>query len=163
MINVMEGQVGLFDLDTSFGRMLPGHSVPTAAKTSRPSSPRSQGSPTPKLPTCLCLTRGGGASQGVSTAKWETSRLLGDFTTRSFGEQPNMLMAECSLPALPNGVSVSRLSQILEDCPHPRYCLSATACAGILRRANNRGKELPPQLEEALKAQIERERERESS
>ena len=32
----------------------------------------------------------------------------------------------------------------------PRYCLSPKACAGILRRAKRRGKELPPMLRRAL-------------
>lgn len=31
-----------------------------------------------------------------------------------------------------------------------RYCLSQRACAGILRRADKRGKKLPPLLQEAL-------------
>lgn len=44
----------------------------------------------------------------------------------------------------------SRLSQILEASPHPKYCLSEKACQGILNRANNRGKKLPRLLEEAL-------------
>lgn len=45
------------------------------------------------------------------------------------------------------------LSEILEPAPHRRYYLSRTACLGILRRARERGKELPPQLREALMAQ----------
>lgn len=34
-----------------------------------------------------------------------------------------------------------------------RYYLSKTACLGILRRAEARGKELPPQLRDALMIQ----------
>ena len=45
------------------------------------------------------------------------------------------------------------LSQILEDSPPRKYYLSRKACLGILRRARERGKPLPPQLEAALKAQ----------
>lgn len=71
----------------------------------------------------------------------------------SFGEQPSSLMAECSLPARPNGVSVSRLSLILEDSAPQKYCLSARACLGILNRADKRGKELPKELREALENQ----------
>ena len=48
---------------------------------------------------------------------------------------------------------VSSLSQILEDSPPRKYYLSRKACLGILRRARERGKPLPPQLETALKAQ----------
>nr|WP_295759697.1 DNA cytosine methyltransferase [uncultured Oscillibacter sp.] len=48
---------------------------------------------------------------------------------------------------------VSSLSAILEDSPHQKYYLSRKACLGILRRARERGKPLPPHLEAALKAQ----------
>jgi hypothetical protein len=46
---------------------------------------------------------------------------------------------------------VCSLSDILEtgDVPQ-RYYLSAKACAGILRRAAKRDKELPAQLQRAL-------------
>ncbi len=37
--------------------------------------------------------------------------------------------------------------------PHPKYYLSKIACAGILRRAKERGKELPKQLKDALMIQ----------
>jgi hypothetical protein len=37
------------------------------------------------------------------------------------------------------------------DVPQ-RYYLSAKACRGILRRADNRGKTLPPKLLQALEA-----------
>ncbi len=47
----------------------------------------------------------------------------------------------------------SSLSEILETDPGHKYYLSAAACRGILRRAEERGKELPPQLETALRAQ----------
>ncbi len=48
---------------------------------------------------------------------------------------------------------VCSLSRILEDSPPRKYYLSRKACLGILRRARERGKPLPPQLEMALKAQ----------
>ena len=48
---------------------------------------------------------------------------------------------------------VSSLSLILEGSPPRKYYLSRKACLGILRRARERGKPLPPQLESALKAQ----------
>ena len=55
--------------------------------------------------------------------------------------------------ASPRDAVVSSLSQILEAAPHPRYYLTKTACLGILRRASERGKELPPQLKLALMMQ----------
>lgn len=66
--------------------------------------------------------------------------LLGEYSMRSFGESPK------------DGVE-SHLSQILEENAHPKYYLSAKACQGILRRAENRGKKLPPILKTALIAQ----------
>lgn len=55
--------------------------------------------------------------------------------------------------ASPNAVVVSSLSQILQGSVPNRYYLSRTACLGILRRARERGKELPLQLKGALMAQ----------
>ncbi len=45
------------------------------------------------------------------------------------------------------------LSDILEPNPDPKYYLTTTACLGILRRAEERGKELPAQLKMALMIQ----------
>jgi hypothetical protein len=74
-------------------------------------------------------------------ASWETDGAsLGVYSMRNSGESPSVAVE-------------SRLSQILEDTPHPRYYLSAKACQGILRRAERRGKELPPMLKEALERQ----------
>lgn len=53
----------------------------------------------------------------------------------------------------PNDAAVCSLSQILEAGPIPqRFYLSPRACAGILRRAEKRGKELPAMLREALES-----------
>ena len=51
----------------------------------------------------------------------------------------------------PSDAAVCSLSETLEtgDLPQ-RFFLSATACQGILRRADKRGKELPPALQAAL-------------
>lgn len=52
----------------------------------------------------------------------------------------------------------STLSQILEVEVPKKYYLSAKACEGVLRRAERRGKELPPGLKTALEQMIEREK-----
>lgn len=89
----------------------------------------------------LDLTKGHGNLLGESY--WElNSAWLGVSSTLNTGESPNAAV-------------VSSLSQILEAAPHPKYYLSKTACLGILRRAEARGKELPPQLKEALMIQAE--------
>ena len=140
MQEILDGKVGLFDLDTWCGRTSTERSAPTEAKTSRQSSKKSSASSKTKSPICLKLSRGGGQSQDASTTRWEHGALLGAFTMHSFGE-------------CPREENASRLSQILEACPHPKYSLSAKACQGILNRAVRRGKELPPELKMALEAQ----------
>lgn len=51
----------------------------------------------------------------------------------------------------PKDADVCLLSDVLETGEVPqRYFLSATACRGILRRAEKRGKALPPTLLQAL-------------
>jgi hypothetical protein len=68
-----------------------------------------------------------------------------EFWTLSTSESNHILA-----PSLKDG-GVCSLSDVLEagDVPQ-RYFLSAKACAGILRRADKRGKELPPALRQAL-------------
>lgn len=61
-------------------------------------------------------------------------------------------------PPLNTGVAPRKpiftpLSSVLVKRAHRRYYLSRTACLGILRRAKERGKQLPPELEMALKVQ----------
>ena len=53
----------------------------------------------------------------------------------------------------PRDAKESSLSQILQADPPLKYYLSPKACLGILRRAFERGKELPQKLERALKIQ----------
>ena len=56
----------------------------------------------------------------------------------------------------PNDAAVCSLSDVLEggNVP-PRFYLTARACTGILRRAEKRGKNLPPPLKAALAAVIQ--------
>jgi hypothetical protein len=46
------------------------------------------------------------------------------------------------------------LWQILQADAPEKYYLSARACEGILRRAERRGKALPPMLREALEEAV---------
>jgi hypothetical protein len=58
-----------------------------------------------------------------------------------------------SISEYPSDGVASSLLDILETGELPqRYYLSATACRGILRRAEKRGKELPGALKSALLA-----------
>ena len=53
----------------------------------------------------------------------------------------------------PKEENVSSLSQILQPIVPEGYYLSPKACRGILRRASDRGKELPTVLRLALERQ----------
>ena len=55
-----------------------------------------------------------------------------------------------SISEWPSAAVVCSLSQVLEADVAPKYYLSPRAAAGILRRAEKRGKELPEQLRGAL-------------
>lgn len=65
---------------------------------------------------------------------------LGECSTLNIGESPSVAVE-------------SSLSQILEVNVPEKYFLSSKACKGILRRAEKRGKKLPPVLELALRQQ----------
>ncbi len=132
-------QVQWCDLDGWSGKMSPELSAATGEKTSQPSLKKRSKSSNRKPPLFLCLTRDG-LQQDACTMWTENGALLGEYTMHSFGEYPRE-------------ENVSRLSAILEGCPHQRYSLSAKACQGILNRAERRGKKLPEQLETALRAQ----------
>ena len=81
----------------------------------------------------------------MQTVMWVTDgALLTELSTRNIGECPSVAVE-------------STLSQILEANAPEKYSLSAKACEGILRRAERRGKELPPMLKAALEQQIGRE------
>jgi len=53
-------------------------------------------------------------------------------------------------PSAAGVCSLSHVLQATQDVPQ-RFFLSPKACAGILRRAEKRGKVLPPMLERALR------------
>ena len=121
-------------LDSQFGKTFPEPSQATREKTSRQSSTPSAPSATVPL-MFLDLRMGHGNLLG---AYWETATALpGGFTTLSTG-------------VCPKDVRESTLSQILDLNAQEKYSLSPRACAGIIRRAEKREKELPDMLREAL-------------
>ena len=145
MCENLEGQVTWSDLGIWFGKMSPEHSqVETPkAQTSQRSSRKSSKSQS-RMPVCMSVSRTeDGQKPGAITLTMVPGPLLGDFTMHSTGESPRE-------------ENVSRLSQILEDSAPQKYCLSARACAGILNRAERRGKELPYELRTALERQCNR-------
>ncbi len=128
------------DLDTLCGKTSPEHSAPMAARTSARCSKKSAESST-KEPMFLDLTRGGVLFGEQAERSWATGiPSRGECSTLNSGESPSVAVA-------------SHLSQILEARPLPKYYLSTTACQGVLRRAERRGKDLPPILKAALENQ----------
>jgi len=72
-----------------------------------------------------------------------------DFQNSGMGSHTGLLTL--NILEFHKGAVASSLSDVLETGPVPqRYYLSATACRGILRRAEKRGKSLPPSLLAAL-------------
>ena len=79
---------------------------------------------------------------GPSSAGWQNSGMGGPTASLTL-----------SISDSPSDASVCSLSDVLETGEVPRgYYLSGTACRGILRRAEKRGKNLPPALQAALEA-----------
>lgn len=133
-------QVTLSDLGICCGKTFrePSPVEPPKARTSASSSKRSSELSTVPFMS-LDLTPGHGNLLGESY--WELiSPWLGGAWMLNTGVSPNDARG-------------SSLSQILQDAPPIKYYLSPKACLGILRRASERGKALPPKLERALKIQ----------
>jgi hypothetical protein len=137
MTEQQDGQMTLLDPDTWCGKMSLEHSAATKARISESSSKKPQRSQIPKF-LYLDLRRENGLTQD---ALWEED-------TASLGESSTLNTLES-----PSVAVESHLSQILEANAHPKYCLSAKACQGILNRAKRRGKELPEMLRIALEHQ----------
>ena len=133
-------QLSMFGQDLWYGKMFPAPLVQERqrAKTSESFWRRSSAlSAVPFM--SLDLTPGHGNLLGESY--WELiSPWLGGAWMLNTGVSPN-------------DARESSLSQILQDAPPIKYYLSPKACLGILRRASERGKALPPKLERALKIQ----------
>ncbi len=138
----LEGQVMLFDLDLPCGKTSPAATqAPLTerrpARTSRQSSSRSSRLKNHRF-MLLDLRPGAGNMLGPY---WE-------YDPAWLGPPGQLNFSEC-----PKGAVDASLSQILVATVPSKYYLSKTACRGILRRAEERGKPLPPQLEVALKLQ----------
>ena len=142
----LEGQESIFGRDSGFGKMSSALSqVGGTLKRVKKSLGRifkksSKRSSKLKNHTFMLLDLRPGAGNMLG-AYWEYDPpWLGSFGTPNTSECPKDAV-ECSL------------WQILQATAPSRYSLSQTACLGILRRAECRGKSLPPLLEAALRMQ----------
>ena len=139
-MNAEAEQVSLFDHDFSSGKMCQALSAQESQKGKTSGSSSKRSAALSAIPyQSLDLTPGNGNLLGESY--WEIlSPSRGASLTLNTG-------------ASPREEDGSTLSQILQADVQRRYYLSRKACRGILRRAHERGKPLPPQLEQALKVQ----------
>ena len=135
----VDGQVSLFGPDWPHGRMCL-ESIQAASRPARTSSRSSRRSSALKNRTLMLLDLRPGAGNLLGPY-WE-------YDPAWLGPPGRLNTSEC-----PKGAVDASLSQILLDTVPSRYYLSRRACLGILRRAGERGKPLPPQLEQALKLQ----------
>ena len=132
-----EGQLEEDSRAGSFGKTCREASAPIEGWILRPYS---KPSARPRF-QCLRIENGRRREWSEAEAVFATSR--GEQWTLNFSTSPN-------------GAKECFLWQILEpeeDVP-TKYYLSARACQGILARAERRKKELPPEMEALLKAQI---------
>lgn len=133
-------QLSIYDLDLWCGRMYqePSPAEPPKERISGSSSRRSSELKSVVFQS-LDLTPGAGNLLGEFY--WELiSPWRGDALTLNTGVSPRE-------------EKESSLSQILQDDPPDKYYLTRKACLGILRRAFERGKELPRKLNRALEIQ----------
>lgn len=165
--NVAE-QLTLLDLDMPSMKMFREQQAPTKEKTSVASSKRS---PKSSKPMFISLDmRADGPTEEASS--WTTEALLGLSPMRNIGEfrsaenesvswltstdlQRQGFCLTLNLSERPRVANPTLLSEVLEEEADAKYELSAKACAGILNRANRRGKQLPDVLREALEHQID--------
>ena len=133
-------QLSMFGQDTWHGRTCPVPLVQEHPKARTSGSSWKRSSALKAIPfQSLDLTPGAGNLLGEFY--WELiSPWRGGASTLNTGVSPR-------------DAKESSLSQILQADPPLKYYLSPKACLGILRRAFERGKELPPKLEGALKIQ----------
>ena len=146
----MDGQVTWLDLGISCGKTWSEPLAATEEKTSRPCWKKLRVSQNQDFLYLDCRTSRNGQSQEPLTVMGGLS--LGGLTTLRTGEKPSETAVQEMLSVWgPHSVAEeSRLSQILEVNPLPKYNLTAKACLGILRRAERRGKDLPERLKQVL-------------
>jgi len=146
----MDGQVTWSDLGFSYGKTLSEHSAATEDETSTPCWKKLRVSQNQDFLYLDCRKSGNGQKQEPLTVMGGLS--LGELTTLKTGEKPSETAVQEMLSVWgPHSVAEeSRLSQILEVNPLPKYNLTAKACLGILRRAERRGKDLPERLKAVL-------------
>ena len=169
MTEALDGQVNLFDLGIWSGKMCPERSAATSRTDSEISErcwKKLYASQNRDFLFLDCRTsrsgrkpEGSSATDGASHGERMTPN-TGEFHSADgvsawWSILTDTLQGISSLnvseePKIP---VYTKLSQILEEHPDPKYNLTPKACAGILRRAERRGKKLPEALKTVLELQ----------
>lgn len=166
MTEALDGQVSLFDLGIWSGKTCQEHSAATLRTDLEILAPcwkKLYASQNRDFLFLDCRTSRSGQNPEGSSAT--DGALLGEHTTPNSGVCRSADGASAwwlTLTGIPQGTSslnvsekpnllvYTQLSHILEEDPDPKYNLTAKACAGILRRAERRGKPLPEELKMVL-------------
>lgn len=169
MTEALDGQVSLFDLGIWYGKMCPERSAVisrTDSEISEPCWKKLYASQNRDFLFLDCRTSRSGRNPEECSATDGASH--GERTTPNTGVCRSADGASAwwlTLTDTPQGISslnvseepnllvYTKLSQILEEDPDPKYNLTPKACAGILRRAERRGKQLPEALKTVLELQ----------
>ena len=169
MTEALDGQVNLFDLGIWSGKMFPERSAATSrmdSETSEPCWKKLYASQSRDFLFLDCRTSRSGRKPEESSATDGASH--GERTTHNTGAFPSadgvsawwsiltdtpQGISSLNVSEEPNLLVYTKLSQILEERPDPKYNLTPKACAGILRRAERRGKKLPEALKTVLELQ----------
>lgn len=135
----LDGQITMFDLGSWYGKTFPEPS-PVARKRERTSASSSKRSAALSAVPYLLFDVIPGHGNLLGPYWALISPWRGDASTLNTGVSPRDARG-------------SSLWQILQEQVPRKYYLTPKACLGILRRAWERGKELPPQLKAALMMQ----------
>lgn len=140
------------DLLSRFGKMFPDYSHPALVESAEGNAKDAEHSPG-QMMTCASFAE-------VMNLRDEFYRSIeGPTSLRSFprlGSSGIVEHGQCltlnslALHSADDAYSVCSLAQILEPDVAQKYFLSPRACRGILRRAEKRGRNLPPMLRQAL-------------
>ena len=173
MTKEMDGQVSMFDVDTSFGKMsAEACQVPEKTEQEKTSELswkswrglsmkesqfldlRKESGATQESSLVICIPSHGGSQIPSSMAFRNVEEGLRSLLTSTDTMHLALYLERVNTTEAPCEIIPSHLSDVLEENPDPKYNLSATACRGILNRAKKRGKALPPMLQEALEQMI---------
>lgn len=141
----LEGQESIFGRDSGFGKM---SSVLSQVGGTLKRVKKAWGGFSKVLEAFLQVAEPYLHAVRPEAGRWEYAGAYWEYDPPWLGSFGTPNTSEC-----PKDAVECSLWQILQATAPSRYSLSQTACLGILRRAECRGKSLPPLLEAALRMQ----------